>query len=167
MPRRLPWPRRSLRLRRLMGDGGMIELRRVVVRGRVRIELCAAGTGIDPRALTRLEDASVDAVSIRDMPSVALTGRRSSGLREAVRVLKPGGRLSIRTDAGTAPHLISGELRRLGCVGVVVRELKSGDLAVEARRGRRPIGPELHRACGPPRVLAPVLERSHTAAVVS
>jgi SAM-dependent methyltransferase len=141
------------------------EMRRLVVGTRSVGELgrCDIGIEITEAAHIPLDDASIDVVTFRGLG--AGTGRRSLG--EAVRVLKPGGRLRIHTDGSVPRHEITGELRRLGCVGVVVRELKSGDLAIEARRGRRPVGPELHRVCGPPRSPAPLLERSHGVGLVA
>lgn len=151
------------------------DLRRLVVGGGHRrdfppLKACDVSLNINPEhepdivadvARIPLEDASVDSVYFEHMPYPAFTGRRRGGLGEAVRVLKPGGRLRILTGPGAPRREITSELRRLGCVGVVVLERRDGALSIRARRGRRSHGPALRRVCAPPRVLSPALERSH------
>ena len=83
-----------------------------------------------------LEDASMDEVYFEKMPYFAFTGSRIQGLREAVRVLKPGGQLLIETGIAAPDEEIVGELRRLGCVGLVVQAPGTGPLSVRARRGQ-------------------------------
>ena len=81
-----------------------------------RVELADADAPDLPFA-PALFDVVVSSLAISNIGDA---GRRARALREAVRVLRPGGRLRI-VDEGADRH--TAVLREAGCAGVAVRQL--------------------------------------------
>jgi len=105
------------RRRALSGNSRAAAERNAVAEGvRDRVEVADA----DARDLP-FADGSFDVVvSSLAISNIRDAGGRAQALREAVRVLRPGGRLRI-VDQGADRY--AAVLREAGCTGVVVRQL--------------------------------------------